>query len=76
LYIQVTRCDTRSRGEPASIAANSFGGNEASRFVEVSLLTHFLALPALATFQPTDYFLVHRHDAGQQVRVAREASPK
>ena len=47
------------------------GGIEASRFVGVGLLTHFVALPAPATFQPTDYFLVHRHDAGQQVRVAR-----
>jgi hypothetical protein len=48
-------------GSLASIAANSFGGNEASRFVGVGLLTHsYLALPALVTSQPIDYF----RDAG------------
>ena len=48
-------------GSLASIAANSFGGNEASRFVGVGLLTHScLALPALVTSQPIDYF----RDAG------------
>ena len=64
LVFQDTVRYLRTVGSLASIAANSFGGNEASRFVGVGLLTHCLVLPALVTFQPIDYFLVHGDDAG------------